>query len=107
MKMKGGPLKNKGGGGCVVPCLVDSDIPGQWKHLDIVPIPKKEDLTKVDNYNRGIIVSKTLNAMILNRIKPAVEELLRVNQNGFRESRSTTSHILGLRRILVGAWIRI
>ena len=37
--------------------------------------------------------------MILNRIKPAMEDILRINQNGFRESRSTTSHILGLRRV--------
>ncbi len=86
--------------------LVDGDIPDQWKHLNIVPVPKKGNLTKVDNY-RGIaltsIVSKTLNRMILNRIKPALERILRINQNGFREGRSTTSHILGLRRILEGA----
>ena len=41
--------------------------------------------------------------MTLNRIRPSVENLLRDNQNGFRESRSTTSHILTLRRILEGA----
>ena len=86
--------------------LVDGDVPDQWKHLNIVPVPKKGNLTKVDNY-RGIaltsIVSKTLNRMILNRIKPAMEKILRINQNGFRESRSTTSHILGLRRIFEGA----
>ena len=49
------------------------------------------------------IVSKTLNKMIQNRIKPAMEDVLRINQNGFRESRSTTSHILGLRMIFEGA----
>ena len=85
--------------------LVDGDVPDQWKHLNIVPVPKKGNLTKVDNY-RGIaltsIVSKTLNKMILNRIKPAMEDILRINQNGFRESRSTTSHILGLRRVFEG-----
>ena len=74
--------------------------------LLIVPVPKKGNLSKVDNY-RGIaltsIVSKTLNRMILNRIKPAMEKILRINQNGFREGRSTTSHILCLRRILEGA----
>ena len=86
--------------------LVDGDVPDQWKHLNIVPVPKKGNLTKVDNY-RGIaltsIVGKTLNKMILNRIKPAMEDILRINQNGFRESRSTTSHILGLRRVFEGA----
>ena len=38
--------------------------------------------------------------MILNRLRPEVEKLLRDNQNGFRESRSTTSYILALRRVL-------
>ena len=83
--------------------LVDGSIPDQWRKLNIVPVPKKGNLTKVDNY-RGIaltsIVSKTLNCMILNRIRPAIEKILRINQNGFREGRSTTSHILCLRRIL-------
>ncbi|KAL5252408.1 hypothetical protein ACHWQZ_G015245 [Mnemiopsis leidyi] len=66
---------------------------------------KKGDLTKTNNY-RGIsltsIVCKTLNRMVLNRIKPRLEEVLRDNQNGFRPGRSTTSHILALRRIIEG-----
>ena len=41
--------------------------------------------------------------MILNRIQPEAEKKLRDNQNGFRKGRSTTSHILTLRRILEGA----
>ena len=28
--------------------LVDGDVPDQWKHLNIVPVPKKGNLTKVD-----------------------------------------------------------
>ena len=32
-----------------------------------------------------------------------MEKILRINQNGFREGRSTTSHILCLRRLLEGA----
>ena len=86
--------------------LCKGEIPEQWKHSNIVPVPKKGDLTDTNNY-RGIsltsIVSKTLNRMILNRIKPSLENLLRINQNGFRPGRSTTSHILALRRILEGA----
>ena len=38
--------------------------------------------------------------MILNRICAPIEPHLRFNQNGFREGRSTVSHILALRRIL-------
>ena len=86
--------------------LSDGPIPEQWKLSNIIPVPKKGDLTKTDNY-RGIsltsIVSKTLNRMLLNRIKPSLEEILRDNQNGFRPGRSTTSHIIALRRIIEGA----
>ena len=85
--------------------LRDGNIPDQWRLSNIIPVPKKGDLTKTDNY-RGIsltsIVSKTLNRMLLNRIKPSLEETLRNNQNGFRPGRSTTSHILALRRIIEG-----
>jgi len=86
--------------------LSNNKIPDQWKISNIVPVPKTGDLTKTDNY-RGIsltsIIAKTLNRMILNRMKPCIENLLRDNQNGFRPGRSTTSHILALRRILEGA----
>ena len=43
--------------------------------------------------------------MVINRNKPSLEKILRINQNGFRPGQSTTSHIdiLALRRILEGA----
>ena len=44
--------------------------------------------------------------MILNSTQPVTEKILRDNQNGFRASRSTTSHILALRRLLEGAKYR-
>ena len=40
--------------------------------------------------------------MILNRIQPFVNPLLRNNQNGFRPGISTTTHILALRRLIEG-----
>ena len=74
-------------------------VPDQWRISNIVPVPKKGDLTDSNNYS-GIsltsLVAKTLNRMILNRIQPEIEKKLRDNQNGFREGRSTTSHILML-----------
>ena len=86
--------------------LNDGVAPEQWRICNIIPVPKKGDLTDTNNY-RGIsltsIVTKTLNRMILNRIQPEVDKKLRDNQNGFRKGRSTTSHILTLRRILEGA----
>ena len=60
------------------------------------------------NY-RGIalsaIAAKITNKLILNRIQPVLDPLLRPNQNGFRPGRSTTSHILALRRIIEGVKI--
>ena len=64
-----------------------------------MPIPKSGNLNKVDNY-RGIAISvialKITNKMILNRIQPIIDPLLRHNQNGFRPRRSTTTHIKGI-----------
>ena len=72
-------------------------------HFNIVPVPKSGDLTKAHNY-RGIsltsIMDKTYNRMILNRILPVLDPLLRPNQNGFRRKRTTVGQILAIRRIL-------
>ena len=69
----------------------------------IIPLPKSDHLTVTDNY-RGIsltcIVAKMFNRMMLNRLRPAIDPLLRKNQNGFREGRSKTSQILVLRRVI-------
>ena len=79
--------------------------PQQWSDLDIVTLPKKGDLGYAENY-RGIslssIVAKTINRLILNRIKAALDHKLRTNQNGFRSGRSTIAQILALRRIIEG-----
>ena len=40
--------------------------------------------------------------MILNRIRPVLDHLLRDSQNGFREKRSTVGQIFALRRLLEG-----
>ena len=85
--------------------LLHHEKPTQWSTGGIIPIPKKGDLSKPSNY-RGItltsIGAKIFNRMILNRIRPFVDPLLRWNQNGFRQQRSTISQILALRRIIEG-----
>ena len=45
---------------------------------------------------------KTLNRMVLNRIRPVLDALLRTTQNGFREKRTTVGQIIALRRIIEG-----
>merc|ERR1712002_72256 len=77
--------------------------PSFWRKSHIIPIPKKGDLSLVTNY-RGIsllpIAAKIYNKLILNRLLPKIEPILRKNQNGFRAGRSTLSQILALRRII-------
>ena len=84
---------------------INSEQPDQWNISNIVHVPKSGDLTKADNY-RGIILTsilaKTYNRMILNRIRPVLDPLLRHNQNGFRQKRTTVGQILAIRRILEG-----
>ena len=46
------------------------------------------------------IAAKLYNRLILNRLIPFVESVLRNNQNGIRRGRSTLSQILCLRRII-------
>lgn len=80
-------------------------LPEKWSILNIVPVPKSGDLTKTDNY-RGIslssLLAKTFNRMLLNRLRPALDPLLRTTQNGFRQKRTTVEQIVALRRILEG-----
>ena len=83
--------------------------PDLWNISIIVPIPKSGDLTKADNY-RGIsltsVMAKTYNRMLLNRIRPIIDPMLRPNQNGFRQNRTTVGQILALRRIFEGVKAR-
>ena len=57
------------------------------------------------NY-RGItltaIAAKIYNLLLLNRIRPELETILRKNQNGFRQKRSTVGQILTVRRLIEG-----
>lgn len=78
-------------------------IPEEWNQGVLIKLPKKGDLTDCNNW-RGITLlptcSKILSKIILNRIRRPVEEVLREEQAGFRESRSTTDHINTLRIII-------
>ena len=79
--------------------------PSIWAKSAIIPIPKKGDLSIAANY-RGIsltcIAAKIFNKMLSERIRPYLEPILRINQNGFRPGRSTVSQILVLRRLIEG-----
>ena len=75
---------------------MDLDKSDQWSESNLVPIPKSGYRSQFSIY-RGIslsqVILKVVNRMILNRIQPILDPLLRTNQNGFRPGRSTTAQI--------------
>ena len=89
---------------------INSEQPNPWNISNIVPVSKSGDLTKADNY-LGIsltsVIAKTYNSMILSRIRPVLYSLLRPNQNGLRQKRTTVGQVLAIRRLLEELLIRI
>ena len=85
--------------------LFQGEKPDQWSIGNLIPIPNSGDRSEYGNY-RGImltvVAAKLTNKMILNRIQPEIDKHLRPNQNGFRPGRTTTAHILALRRLIEG-----
>ena len=77
--------------------------PQQFSTFNIIPIPKKGNLSLPGSY-RGIVitsfVAKIINKVFLNKICPCIDPHLRGNQSGFRPGRSTTIQTLALRRII-------
>ena len=69
----------------------------------MVPVPKSGPLNKVANYcgiSMRPMITKVINKMILMRIRPTIESVLRKNQDSFRPGRGAVPHIIALRRIL-------
>ena len=81
----------------------EEDIPTEWKEGYLAKLPKKGDLSQCGNY-RGItllsIPGKVFNRILLNRMKDAVDSLLRDEQAGFRTGRSCIDQITTLRIII-------
>ena len=91
--------------GFVNQAFMAGHIPERWKTLIIVAVPKSGDLSDPNNY-RGIslisLVMKLYNRMIMNRLRPVLDPLLRNSQNGFRRKRTTVGQLVALRRLLEG-----
>ena len=63
-----------------------------WRVVCQVPIPKKGNLADLKNWRPICLINaivKLSNRIAFNRIRDAVEEVLRFNQYGFRSERST------------------
>lgn len=80
-----------------------NNIPNEWKKGTIVTIPKKGDISLCKNW-RGITLLNTINKVlaliILQRITPYVETILRKEQAGFRTNRSCADHVTTLRILI-------
>ena len=82
------------------------DAPNCWLQGAILSVPKNGDLSIASNYLRITLsssASKIYNKMLLNRIRPILDEKLKTNQNGFRPDRSTLVQIFKLRKIIEGS----
>jgi hypothetical protein len=77
--------------------------PSSWGTATIVPVPKKPGARSLE-LHRGIslmnIAPKLFNRLLLNRLQPVLDPLIRNEQNGFRRGRTTIQHVLTLRRIM-------
>ena len=74
-------------------------IPKKWKETIIVPIHKRGDSERCENYGGtalGNATYKILSNIILGKIKPYIEEVMGDYQNGFRDGRSVTDNIFAL-----------
>jgi len=82
-------------------------IPEEWKETIIVPIYKKRDRDKCENY-RGIALGnaayKILANIILEKIKPYIKKITGHYQNGFKDGRSVIDNIFVLKIINEKIW---
>jgi len=82
-------------------------IPEEWKEAIIVPIHKRGDRDRRENY-RGIALRnagyKILSNLILGKIKPYIEKVMGDYQNGFRYGRSVIDNIFALKIINEKLW---
>ena len=71
-------------------------IPEEWKGTIIVPIHKRGDRDRCENY-RGIVLGnaayKILSNTVVGKIKPYIEKVMEDHQNGFRDGRSVIDNI--------------
>jgi hypothetical protein len=81
-------------------------IPAEWKETIIVPIHKRGERDKCENY-RGIALGnaayKILSNIILEKIKSYIE-IMGDYQNGFRDGRSIIDNIFKLKILNEKIW---
>ena len=101
----------KGGGSILTDWLLElieevwrsGVVPQDWIDAELVPLCKKGDRMRCDNY-RGIsllkALGKVLSLILLERLKKIIEPQLLEAQCGFREGRGTTDQIWAIRQLV-------
>ena len=78
-------------------------VPQDWRDAELVPIPKKGDLSCCDNW-RGIalldVVGKVVGRLIQNRLQELAEDVLPESRCGFRRGRSCTDQIFAATQVV-------
>ena len=77
--------------------------PAQWTQYLVIPIPKKSNIRKCENYRILSLMShssKMLLRIILNRLNPQVERIISDEQAGFRKGKSTVEQIFNCRILM-------
>ena len=73
--------------------------PEDWCIAECIPIPKKGDLLDCKNYRTVALIShasKILLIIMLERMKPFLDDEIAKEQAGFRSGRGTRDHLFNL-----------
>ena len=85
----------------------DKRIPEEWKETRVVPIHKRGDRDRCENY-KGVALGnpddKILSNTISGKIKPYIEKIMGDSQNGLRVGRSVIGNIFVLKIINEKIW---
>jgi hypothetical protein len=69
----------------------EEKVPGEWKERNLIKLSKMSDISDCSNY-RGITLlarpRKLFSRVVLNRMRDAVDPILRDQQAGFKKGRS-------------------
>jgi hypothetical protein len=82
-------------------------LPDQWKESIIVPVHKNGDKTDCNNYCGISLLSTSyeiLSNILLSRLSPYMDEIIRDLECEFPRNRSTTDQIFCIRHILEEKW---
>ena len=82
-------------------------VPKEWSDAVLVPIPKKGDLGKCDNW-RGIslldVMGKVIARILQERLQELAEDVLPESQCGFRKTRGCTDMIFTIHQLAEKLW---